>query len=217
MATPKKDLEIHLASLELDKATFKGEADRIANFTALYPRLSIAQKTTSKTMRLKDGEWPKLSEGRWSDAILFKESVQGDFAIEFTLSDSLSTKEIENALATGAASLLKLFGDLTAGAVGIKAAGAFMELPADVLAKSLSSTSYHAKVVASGTLEIPGSAYGGLKSGDETALAFDIIAAQDIVETRHLSSKSRPAGAARKTLVKKGRVIGKAALRLKAL
>lgn len=217
MASPKKDLEILLATLELDKAIFKGESDRIANFTAIYPRLSIAQKTTSKSMRLKDGEWPKLSEGRWSDAILFKESVQGDFAVEFTLSDSLSSKEIENALSAGASTLLKLFGDLTASAMGIKAASAFMELPADVLAKSLSSSTYQVRTIGTGTLEIPGSAYGGLKSGDETNLAFDILAAQDIVESRHLTSKSRPSATLQKTLIKKGRVVGKASVRIRAL
>lgn len=217
MATPKKDLEIFIDGISLSKAVFPGETRRLADFKLLYPRLSIAQKTSSKTIVLVDGAWPKLAQRRWTDTIVFKESVQGNFGIEISVSEPVSEKDLENAAASSAATMLKLFGDLAADAVGIKALGGFMELPASALAKALTGSSYSAKVAASGSIDIPGAAYSLLKEGDETMVAVPILAERDIVKTVRHANKTQAHAASRRTIAKKGTPVGTITLILKAI
>lgn len=217
MATPKKDLEISIAAISLDPVAFPGETRRLAEFRLVCPRLAVAQKSATKTLELDGGKWPRLAAGRWTDAILFKESVQGDFGIEIDVSRTVTDKDLENAAASTAATLLKLFGDLTAGAVGIKALNSFAELPATALAKTLTGSSSSAKTAASGAADVPGPAYGALKTGDETTVSVELLAARDIVKETRRANKSASGTVSRRTMVKKGDAVGAVTLRLKAL
>ena len=217
MATPKKDLQIFVESLELDKTVFADESNRIADFKIVYPRPAIAQKISSKTLAVKDGKCSKPDTKRWTDSILFKESVQGDFGIEISISSPVTAKELESAAASAASSLVKLLGDIAADAAGIKALKSFVDLPANALAKAVSGASYSAKTDAAGSLDIPGALYAGLKSGEETTVSLPLLAERDIAKESHRSNKSNSSVIVRKTMAKKGAEIGKATLRFRAM
>lgn len=217
MAIPKKDLEIYVEKLELDKGVFTGESTRIADFKIVYPRPTVAQKVTTKSLAVKDGKCAKIESKRWIDTILFKEGVQGDFGLEIAISSPVSSKELESVAASTASTLVKLLGDMAADAVGIKALKSFVDLPANALAKAVSGASYSAKTDAAGSLDIAGDVYAGLKSGEDTTLAVSLLAERDIVKEKHRSDKSRSSVVTRKTIAKKGSVIGAVTLRLRAL
>lgn len=217
MATPKKDLEIFLDAIALDKNLFRGKSKRVAEFRLIYPRLTLAQKTSSRTLSLDGATVVKPAFATWTERILFKEPVQGTFGVEFSLSDPLSDKELESAAASTASSLIRLLGDAAADAVGIKALGGFVELPASGLAKLLTGSASSAKTAAQGALDIDGAAYAPLKSGEETTLSFPILAARDIVEEKHRSTKTQGDRVTRKTIVKADAPVGSVTLRLRAL
>ena len=217
MATPKKDLEIFLESITLDKAVFKGKAKRVADFKLVYPRLTLAQKTSSKTLTLDGATVVKPAFKSWTDRILFKEPVQGTFGIEFSLSDKLSEKELENAVSSTGATLLRLLGDAFADSIGVKGLNGFMELPLDGLAKVLSGKTYSAKTAAQGVIDIEGSDYSSLKSGEEKTLTFPIVSTRDIVDEKHRSTKSQSDRVVRKTTLKADATLGTVTLKIKAI
>ena len=217
MATSKKDLEISIASITLDKTAFKGRSKRVADFRILYPRLTVAQKTFSKTLTVEDARMVKPAFDSWTDRILFKEPVQGAFGIEFSISEAVSEKDLENAAATATASLLRLLGDAASDALGLKAASGFVELPANALAKAITGSTYSAKTAAQGSLDILESDYAALKAGEERTLSFKMLAARDIVEERHRATKTQSDRVTRRTLVKADAPVGTVTLTLKAL
>lgn len=217
MATAKKDLEISIEAIELDKTVFKGRSKRIMDFKIIYPRLTLAQKTTSKTLTLDGGKVVKPGFVRWVDSILFKENVQGTFGLECSVSSPASGKELEGAAASAGGSLLRLFGDLIASATGLKTAGSFTELPIDALAKVVTSSAYSSKAVAQGAIDITGEDYEALKTGQATVKELPLLAVRDIVEEKHRSTKSQADKVTRKTVIKAETQIGRVKLKISAM
>lgn len=217
MATAKKDLEILVESITLDPGVFSGKSRRIADFKIVCPRLSIAQKTSSKVLSVADGKVVKPEWTTWTDRILFKESVQGTFGLELSFSERVSEKDLENAVSSSASTLVKLFGDLAANALGIRALNAFAELPANGLSKLLSGSSYSTKTIATGAADIPGEVYGVLKAGEGTSLSVPLVASRDIVKEKSRSTKTRSNVVSRQVVVREGDKVGEVTLRLSAL
>lgn len=215
MPTPKKDLEISVESIVLDKTVFKGKSKRLADFRLVYPRLTLAQKTSSKTLALDGAEIVKPDFGTWTGGILFKEPVQGTFGIEFSLSAPMTDKELEGAAASVGASLLRLLGDAMADAVGIKALGGFLELPAAGLAKAVTGKAATVRTAAQGVIDIDASAYAALKSGETATIPIPVLAAHDIVEERRRPTKTEDR-VTRRTIAKADAPVGTVTLQLKA-
>lgn len=217
MATAKKDLDILIESFELLSGVFAGKSRRVADFKLVYPRLAIAQKTSSKTIELNGGAIVKPAFDTWTERILFKESVQGTFGLEIAISEAVSAKELENAASATASSLVRLLGGLAADAVGLKALNSFAELPSAGIAKFLSGASYSARTDATGAIDVPGETYAHLKPGDGTVVTLPIVAARDIVKETRRPTKSRPDAATRRTIARQGDAVGSIALRLRAI
>ena len=217
MATAKKDLDILIESIELLPEVFAGKSSRVVDFRLVYPRLAIAQKTSSKVIELNGAAIVKPTFSTWTERILFKESVQGTFGLEIDISEPMTAKELENAASSAASALVKLFGGLAADAIGLKSLNPFAELPASGIAKFLSGSSYSAKTDATGAIDIPGETYAHLKPGDDALVTLPVAAARDIVKETHRSTKSRTDAVARRKIARQGDAVGSITLRLRAI
>ena len=88
MATAKKEIEVLLAFIDAKGRIGAGLSRHIVEAELIYPRTGVASKSTSMTLRLNSG----VLEARglpWYRRILFKENVEGRFAMRFRISKSL--------------------------------------------------------------------------------------------------------------------------------
>ncbi len=94
MAGAKRELEITLEELTLTKAAVSAAATRhVLTAGILWPRVGTARKLATLAVELADGCLPAGLP--WSRRILFKETVQGRFAFETTLTEALSDEAAE--------------------------------------------------------------------------------------------------------------------------
>lgn len=217
MPAPKKDLEITIESIVLDKAVFKGRSRRLAEFRLVYPRPTLAQKTSSKTLELDGAQVLKPDFATWTGGILFKEPVQGTFGMEFSLSDRVSDKDLEGAASAAGASLLRLLGDALADAAGIKALNSFIDFPVAGLAKAVTGKAATVKTAAWGAIDVEAAAYATLKPGEAMTLTIPILAAHDVVEERRRATKTQGDRVSRKVVARADSSVGAVNVRLTAL
>ena len=90
MADKKCEVEVTLVELSLLKTLRSAEQSlHLLGTELVWPRVGTACKTFSASLKLATGCW--LMENRpWTQRILFKETVQGRFGFEVTLTEGLS-------------------------------------------------------------------------------------------------------------------------------
>lgn len=215
MSGKKADLEITLESIEIrPEAGFKNQSKRLVDFKLVWPRLSIAQKTASRTLKFADGSWNGKGKS-WTERILFKETMQNTSGLEVTISDALADDDMEAMSRVAASSLIKLIGEAAADASGVKALEPFAEIPFSTLAKSIGS-SKAAKTIASAAFDIDVSAYAALEPGDKVEVQIDLISSFDIAKTTRRSTKGSES-TSKKLLFKEGDKIGTVTIAIKAI
>ena len=146
----KIDLEFTLVSLDLPLRQHLPQSTHLLNATLLWPRVGIAKKTTEQEVRCKKGRCDK-AEAPWNERILFKESVEGDFALAISLTVSVMRTHLRTfrrALAgyalTAVGSAVDDFGP----------AGEVAELPLKAMAKVVNNASKEPELYAQGTIDL---------------------------------------------------------------
>jgi hypothetical protein len=213
MAEPKRDVEITLAELKLSGDVPLPKSTRhLADFQLVWPRVTIAKKTTSLTLPLAKGAWS--GEGRpWTRRVLFKETVQGSFGIEVTLGQALTDSMVAELAAYMAGTLVKEVGGVVADAVAAPGAGAFAQIPFTALSR-LVSKEKNAAILATGVADVETSSLPA--AGETLEVVVPLVAESDI-------TKSVPRGGhgaspdSRRVVVKAGAPAGTCRLLLRTL
>lgn len=208
MASAKKDVEISITEIKLDKIKALQKAGtRTLEARLIYPRPTVAQKATTRILQFEDGAWTSKDKG-WTERILFKESIQGDTGLEITLSEIVSDKNIEAALASGASSFIKILGSLAGEALTESYLGTFSDIPAAVLSKAITGSD-QIKITASATQDIPFNQIANLKAGKVATIEVPLISKNTIKESTTRLVKSSGGGTtSSKIIAKKGEQIG---------
>ncbi len=138
MEMQKRKIEITLEDIRLD-ATGRDAAKTSHALTVLllWPRMAIARKTAAATLELQKGCWQAQGQP-WSRRILFKETVQGRFALGLSLSDALSNAEVDAFMGALAGHWLKLAAEQVEDLATATPAVNFASFPLGYLAKAIS-------------------------------------------------------------------------------
>ena len=94
-AKNQRDLEFVILKVEVPSLQKKKTTSHLLRTVLLWPRCAIAQKVCEKKVDLSAGVF-NFSTESWCQKILFKESVEDLFGLEISLTDSLSSKDLEN-------------------------------------------------------------------------------------------------------------------------
>ncbi len=89
----KFDLEFTLVSLDLPPRRNLPQSTHLLNATLLWPRVGVAKKNAEQEVRLKKGVCDK-ADAPWNERVLFKESVEGDFALAVSLTVSATRQHL---------------------------------------------------------------------------------------------------------------------------
>lgn len=127
MAAKRLNAEVLLKEIALDESlALETDTRHLLSAALVWPRPLIARRTALLEVALTGGRHD-FSSGPWNRRILFKETLQGNFALGLVLSEALGKDDL--------AKLLVAFADpLLQGAVrGIDAAAGAGSLPAGLL------------------------------------------------------------------------------------
>jgi hypothetical protein len=120
----------------------------------LWPRPLISERTAVKTLRFQKNA-VDLSAAGWTERILFKEAVQGPFGMEISVTEQLSSEEVDKFFSIAGASLFKLAGSEVAGMVTSTMGAGLLKVPFQYLKKRASSSDDRPpRIIAAGTADV---------------------------------------------------------------
>ena len=205
----KKNLEISLVSLSLASTgtTRKAETTHAVTAALVWPRVTIARRETAQSCTLAKGR-ADFSGAPWHETILFKETVDGRFALRVEVTEPLSALQLDSFLRTFAGILLKDVGtvfdksDLLMG-------GVLSALFSTASKKT--GTAPATAIVAAGTVSLD---LADLHDGDEVDIP--LTAPRALVESRSESSPNdRGRVRTSKTLLRKDAANGTVRVRIR--
>ncbi len=172
-----------------------GETKHVLAARLMYPRPAITEKLTVRTVTLKDGA-VDLKKSAWSEKILFKEIVQGPFAVGVEISEALSDTEIDRFVELVSSSVLKLAGsELADMAAGPWAAG-LVKLPLQYIMKVMASKKDKRGSLGAGSVDL--CCNTAWKAGTKRKAKLPLVLDCDLWQTR-----SARRGGDRRTVRKK--------------
>ena len=178
--------------------------------TMVYPRPMIAERTSLKTVSLPDGS-ADLREDGWAQKVLFKEVVQGPFAIRVDVSEELSDSEIGRFVETLSETFARVaMREGAENAVGAWTAG-LIKVPMDYLGKAMSAKNAPCSV---GTGEIDVTIDSGWKEGSSGKIRVPLGLERDLYRL-HRSRSGGEMTTKRKKLLSAGEENGWVELSLK--
>ena len=136
MATLRKEVEITLHGIHIPETASGLDTDtsHLLSAELVWPRIGVAQKTSTQVCALKKGS-ADFEAVNWGRRILFKESVEGRFALALTLTESLDDEDLEQFLRFCAGAFLSIGAGLVESAV--KPVGKLAAAPLDYAAKNI--------------------------------------------------------------------------------
>ncbi len=212
MATTKKqDLEIHFLSLELTSALkLPSQSNHLLSIGLVCPRLAVARKTSERTVALTNGVFAPNAP-KWTESVLFKETVSGRFGFAVEVSEAMSDAEADAFFNTGASALVKLLSGFIGGALPVAALGEAAEIPFSSLSKAVTN-SKTAVTLVTGCLDIAADA----SFQKRTVIEVPLVVAKDVYKMQARSSKSS-APSSRRKILSKGDAVGVCRLSLETL
>lgn len=208
----RRILELSLERVELNVAGGRKKRGNkhmiIACLT--WPRPAIAERISVKTLEFENNT-ADLSRSDWTTRILFKETVQGTFGLEVSVTEQLSNSQVSEFIGFMASSILKLAG-AEAGELAASSLGAgLIKLPFTYLSKLVSASGKKpANMIATGTVDLR--ADSKWKAGKLVRIEIPLTAPETIYKTVR-SRKHGELSTRRRTLLKAGAGNGTAVLR----
>ncbi|MEI7902128.1 MAG: hypothetical protein WCK89_17885 [bacterium] len=212
MATARKELEITLYSIHIPEtaAGLDTETSHLLSANLIWPRLGIAQKSAAQPCVLKEGR-AALETVNWGRRILFKESVEGRFALALTLTEALDSEELEEFLRFCAGAVLSIGAGVVESAV--KPVGKLAAAPLEYAAKNI--IKYPGPLtLAEGLAGLDSADFP--ESGGERLLTLQMTAARRLMNITSRTVNGRPR-ISRKLLLEKGEPDGEVTLAIRTL
>jgi hypothetical protein len=216
MAQVRREVEITLHSIDVPVTGTGGERQttHLVGATLIWPRTGTAQKTSSQSCGLAGGR-ADFERVNWGRRILFKENVEGRFALGVTLSEALDDEALEKFLRAFAGVVLSVGADAAEAAVPLKPLGKLAAAPLDYAAKEIAKYP-GAVTLAEGLAELDAADFP--PGGGERLLTVRLTAARRLVRvTRRAVNGKQPARVTRKLLLEKGADNGEVTLLVRTL
>ena len=212
MAQTRREVEITIHSIHIPVtgAGLDTDTSHLLSAELVWPRTGVAQKSASQACVLKEGQ-ADFESANWGRRILFKENVEGRFALGLALTEALDDEAVEQFLRFWAGALLSIGAGLVENAA--KPAGKLASAPLDYLAKSVSKYPGPARL-AEGLAELDASDFP--PSGSERLLTVRMTAACRLTRLSRRTVSSRPR-VTRKLLLEKGAPNGEVTLAIRTL
>jgi hypothetical protein len=151
----RRVVELLLEEVKLDvaRAGRRRKGRHVLTACLVWPRPAIAEKLIAKTLEMEKLS-VNLDSAGWIERILFKETVQGPFGVEISVTDRLSDSQVGEFLSFLGSAVLKLagseVGDLLAGGP----ASGLVEIPFKYLSKRVAAGPEGAAVLAGGSVDL---------------------------------------------------------------
>ena len=174
----KLDLEFTLVSLDFPPRRHLPQSTHLMTATLLWPRIGVTKKTAEQEVRFKKGRCDK-ADAPWNERILFKESVEGDFALAVSLTVSVMRQHLRTfrrALAgyalTAAGSAVDDFGP----------AGEVAELPLKAMSKVVGNASKEPELFAQGAIDLKAEMFAGTE--DAQLVTVKLFSALELMKVQ---------------------------------
>ena len=212
MGQVKREVEITLHSIHIPVtgAGLDITTSHLLTADLVWPRTGTARKSASQSCTLREGA-AEFAAANWGRRILFKETVEGRFALAVTVSESLDDEELEKILRFWAGAALGVGAGAVEGAAG--PLGAIAAAPLEYAAKAVAKYP-GASLLVEGLAELDAADFP--PSGGERLLTVRLVAARKLlrVTRRTVNSRSR---VTRKILLEKGADNGDVTLSVRTL
>jgi hypothetical protein len=211
MALTKRTLEITIQAIHIP-VTGAGLLDTTSHLLSaelIWPRVGIAQKATSQPCQLEKGE-ADFEKAHWGNRILFKENVEGTFALRIALTEVLDDEELEKFLRAFSGAALGFGADVLAPLY--PPFGKLVATPIDYLAKDIEKYPGPTRLV-EGLVELNA---GDFPENSEESLTIRLATTRSILKpvTRRVAGRTRHE---KKTLLSKGEPNGDITLLIRTL
>lgn len=212
MSQIRRQVEITLHSLQMTVtgAGLDRNTSHLLTSELIWPRIGVARKSASQTCHLQEGT-SDFEQLNWGKRILFKETVEGRFALSLAMTESLDDEDLEKLIRTMAGVALSLGANMVSAAAA--PAGKLAAAPLDYAAKELSKYP-GAITLAEGLVELDAAEFP--PSGEQRLMTVRLVAARDLIRLGRKTNSNRP-GVTRKRLLKKGSDNGEVTLLIRSL
>jgi hypothetical protein len=201
MALTKRTLEISIQAITVPVtgAGLLKETSHLLTAELIWPRVGIAQKASSLPCQLQKGE-ADFESAHWGNRILFKENVEGKFALRIALTEVLDDEELEKILRVFSGTALAFGADMLAPLY--PPFGRLVAAPVDALAKDIKKYPGPTRLV-EGLVELDAADFPENPENSEQPLTIRLVAAKTIMKslTRRVAGHTRHV---KKTLLSKG-------------
>ena len=212
MAQTRREVEItlHRIHIPVTGAGFDMETSHLLSAELIWPRTGVAQKSASQSCVLKEGACDFASVN-WGRRILFKETVEGHFALGLALTEELDDEAVEQFLRFCAGAILSVSADLVENAA--KPVGNLVAAPLEYAAKSVAKYP-GAKLMVEGVAELDAADFP--PSGKRRFLTVRMAAARKLFSVRRQTVSGKPRRS-RQALLEKGAPDGEITLEIHTL
>jgi len=199
MASVKRTLEILLHSVSIPAMTvdLDGKSSHLVTAGLIWPRVGVAKKSSALPCTLEKG-YVDCEPLNWGKRIVFKEAVEGRFALEVGVTEDLDDEELEKFLRSFLGSALAFGADAAAPLMPL--VGALASAPLEYLGKEIAKYPGPA-TIAEGLAELDAADFPAV--GNERLLTVQLRTAKAIYATkrRRVNGRTR---AVRKLVLDKG-------------
>ena len=142
-------IEVLLDGVKIE-ATGGKKGKHVVMGRLVWPRAGIAERASAQVV---EGEAVVLTGQPWNERILFKETVEGRFALELSVTEAVADDKIAAFIRFMGSSLFKVAGDEASGFAGSPIMGKLVELPLAFLGKKAGKES-PARILGSGVADL---------------------------------------------------------------
>ncbi|MFC1462456.1 hypothetical protein ACFLQU_02515 [Verrucomicrobiota bacterium] len=148
------ELTLEKLSLEVTGARKNANSVHVVTVGLIWPRPAIAEKLAVKVLDVA-GKSCSLARKPWVERILFKETVEGPFGVELTVSEPVSDRQVADFMRFMGSAMFKLAASEVADLVVNPLAGALTGTPLRYLSKEISSSGKKApRIIAAGSVDL---------------------------------------------------------------
>ncbi len=143
------------AKLDYHGREYGENASNLLVVNLMWPRPAIVERTATIFLPLRGAGRIDLSGAKWVDRMLFKETVQGPFALQASVTEPMKAERLREAMDDLGKLVLRFAGDTAGDIAGGGIPGRLAELPFQGIAGLLKSGSFNqAEIVASGSARV---------------------------------------------------------------
>ena len=211
MLLAKRTLEISVQTINVpvNGAGLLDKSSHLLSAELIWPRVGIPQKAASQPCRLEKGH-ADFEKVNWGNRILFKESVEGKFALRISLTEVLDDEELEKFLRSFSGAALAFGADMLAPLY--PPFGKLVSAPIDYLAKDIEKYPGPTRLV-EGLVELEAADF---LENAEQSLTIRLMTSQSITQsvTRRVAGQIRHE---KKSILSKGEPNGDITLLIRTL